>query len=84
MDITYTQHALDRMAERGISQAQVEATIAAPIATIEANYGRTEYQGMIDRAGKSQLLRVLVEHNVVILVITVMATSKITKYGANP
>jgi hypothetical protein len=37
LNITYTQHALDRMAERGISQAQVETTIAAPIATIVAN-----------------------------------------------
>ena len=33
MNVTYTQHALTRMAERGVSQAEVEATLAAPVNT---------------------------------------------------
>lgn len=36
MQITFTQHALARMAERGISQAEVLATLAQPVRTIDA------------------------------------------------
>jgi hypothetical protein len=45
---------------------------------------REEFQGWIERAGKQHLLRVLVEGNLVILVVTVMATSKFEKYGVSP
>jgi hypothetical protein len=34
MTITYTKHALARMAERGISQLEVEATLKNPIRQI--------------------------------------------------
>ena len=84
MQTTYTQHALARMAERGISQAEVQATLAAPVRTVPSNKGRVESQGFIERAGKRQLLRVLTEGDVVVLVITVMATSKFEKYGVTP
>ena len=84
MQTTYTLHALARMAERGISKAEVESTLANPIRTLPANHGRTESQGWIERAGKQQLLRVLAEGDVVVLVITVMATSKFEKYGVTP
>jgi hypothetical protein len=81
MLITYTQHALARMAERGISQQEVEATLINPVRRVDADHGRIESQGFIERAGKKQLLRVLSEGHLVILVITVMATSKFEKYG---
>ena len=84
MQINYTQHAETRMAERGISKAEVEATLRAPLSTLPAQNGRTESQGWIERAGKRQLLRVLTEGNMVVLVITVMATSKFQKYGVQP
>jgi len=84
MQITYTQHALARMAERGISKNEVEGTLAQPIRTVPANHGRVESQGWIERAGKRQLLRVLTEGDVVVLVVTVMATSKFEKYGVSP
>ena len=84
MQTTYTQHALTRMAERGISKAEVEGTLANPIRTVPANHGRTESQGWVERSGKRQLLRVLTEGDVVVLVITVMATSKFEKYGVQP
>ena len=84
MQTTYTQHALARMAERGISKSEVEGTLARPIRTVPANHGRMESQGWIERAGRRQLLRVLTEGDVVILVITVMATSKFEKYGVQP
>ena len=84
MNVTYTQHALTRMAERGISKAEVEATLAEPVNTVPAHNGRVEFQGFIDRSGKKQLLRVLTEGDLVVLVITVMATSKFEKYGVKP
>jgi hypothetical protein len=82
--ITYTQHAEKRMRERGISKAEVEQTLAAPLRKILAQNGREEFQGWIERANKQQLLRVLVEGNLVLLVVTVMATSKFEKYGVSP
>jgi hypothetical protein len=83
MTVSYTKHALARMAERGISKEEVEATIANPVRRIDADRGRTESQGFIQRSGKKQLLRVLSEGQVVVLVITVMATSKFEKYGVS-
>ena len=82
--ITYTQHAQTRMAERGISRAEVERTVIAPFRTVPAHNGRLESQGWIERAGKRQLSRVLTEGYLVVLVVTVMATSKFEKYGVEP
>ena len=62
----------------------MEATLAAPIRTLTANKGRVESHGFIERAGKRQLLRVLTECDVVMLVITEMATSKFEKYAVTP
>ena len=84
MTITYTKHALSRMYERGISQQEVEATLANPIQRIDANHGRIESRGFIERAGSKQLLRVVSEGQKVVLVITVIATSKFEKYGVTP
>jgi hypothetical protein len=71
------------MAERGISQQEVEATLKNPIRQIPADHGRVESQGLIERAGYKQLLRVISQGDVVVLVVTVMATSKFEKYGAS-
>ena len=84
MTIAYTQHALARMAERGISQQEVEATLQNPIRQIPADHGRIESQDFIERSGNKQLLRVISEGEVVVLVVTVMATSKFEKYGVSP
>jgi hypothetical protein len=84
MQITFTQHALARMAERGISQAEVLATLAQPVRTIDALNGRKEAQSWVDCSGQRQLLRVQYEGDVVVMVITVMATSKFQKYGVQP
>lgn len=83
MIITYTKHALARMAERGISQGEVEATMKKPIRQIPADHGRIESQGFIKRSGNTQLLRVISEGDVVVLVVTVMATSKFERYGVS-
>ena len=84
MKITYTQHALARMAERRISQLEVEATLKNPIRQLPAAHGRIESQGFIERSGNKQLLRVISEGDVVVLVVTVMATGKFEKYGVSP
>ena len=39
---------------------------------------------LVKRSGKKQLLRVISEGEVVVLVVTVMATSKFEKYGVSP
>jgi hypothetical protein len=72
------------MAERGISQQEVETTLKNPIRQISADHGRIESQGFIERYGNKQLLRVISEGDVVVLVVTVMATSKFEKYGVSP
>ena len=72
------------MAERGISQQKVERTLKNPIRQISAYHGRIESQGFIERTGNKQLLRVISEGDVVVLVVTVMATSKFEKYGVSP
>lgn len=72
------------MAERGIGRAEVLAMLAQPLRTVDAQYGRKEAQGWIERSGKPQLLRVLYEGDVVVMVVTVMATSKFEKYGVHP
>jgi hypothetical protein len=48
---------------------------------LKADNDRFEAQGWIDRAQKRRLLRVICEHGMVITVVTVMATSKLEKYG---
>ncbi len=84
MTVTYTKHALARMAERGISQLEVEATLKNPNRQISADHGRIESQGFIERSGSKLLLRVISEGDLVVLVVTVMATSKFEKYGVSP
>lgn len=84
VEITYTRHALARMAERGISTVEVEEVVAAPLREVPVHNDRVEYQGWIERSGKRQLLRVITQGGLVVLVITVMATSKFEKYGVQP
>lgn len=81
MQVEFTQHALTRMKERGISQDEVLNTLAHPLRTVEAENERFEAQGWINRANKRMLLRVICEHGVVVTVVTVMATSGFEKYG---
>ena len=72
------------MAERGIDQQEVEATLKNPIRQISVDHGRIESQGLIERSGKKLLLRVISEGCLVVLVVTVMVTSKFEKYGVSP
>jgi hypothetical protein len=84
MQVEFTQHGLARMRERGISHNEVLNALAQPLRTVQVENGRFEAQGWIDRAGKRMLLRVICEHGMVVTVVTVMATSKLEKYGVVP
>ena len=84
MQIEFTQHALTRMAERGVSHDEVLNTLAHPLRTVTAENNRFEAQGWIERTNKRMLLRVICENGVVVTVVTVMATSKFEKYGVLP
>ncbi len=82
--IEFTSHALMRMAERGVSKAEVVEVLLHPREKVFANEDRFEARGLIDRGGKIMLLRVIYEHGAVVTVITVVATSKLAKYGVTP
>ena len=43
--IQYTQHATDRMAERGVSEAEVESVMNAPAITLPGRLGRAHVMG---------------------------------------
>jgi hypothetical protein len=82
--IEFTNHALMRMAERGVSKEEVVEVLLRPREKVFANEDRFEARGLIDRGGKIMLLRVIYAHGAVVTVITVVATSKLAKYGVTP
>ena len=82
--IEFTSHALLRMAERGISKAEVVEVLMYPREKIVANENRFEARGLIVRGVKIMLLRVIYDHGAVVTVIAVVATSKLAKYGVTP
>ena len=84
MQVEFTQHALARMAERGISRDEVLTTLDHPLRTVNAENSRFEAQGWIERSQKRMLLRVICENGAIVTVVTAMATSKFEKYGAAP
>ena len=84
MEIHSTRHALARMQERGITADEVRGTLEHPLQRLEAKEGSMEAQGWLERDGKRLLLRVIYRDGVVVTVITVMATSKLAKYGVQP
>ncbi len=82
--IEFTSHALLRMAERGVSKAEVVEVLLHPREKVVANEDRFEARGLIERNGRIMLLRVIYEHGAVVTVITVVSTSKLAKYGVTP
>ena len=82
--IEFTSHALLRMAERGVSKAEVVEVLLYPREKVVANEDRFEARGLVERNGRIMLLRVIYEHGAVVTVITVVSTSKLAKYGVTP
>ena len=83
MEIHFTRHATARMEERGITADEVRFTLENPVQLLDAKEGSKEAQGWLERDGKRLLLRVIYRDGVVVTVITVMATSKLAKYGVS-
>ena len=81
MAVNFTQHALTRMLERCISREEVLATLAQPLMVVLAQGDRKEARGWIERSSRRMLLRVIYQDDIVLTVITVLATSKFEKYG---
>lgn len=78
MNYRYTRHAQDRIAERRIPRAWIDAVLAGAGERVPGYAGREVHQGRFERDGRPVLLRVIVEGD---LVITALLTSKIDKYG---
>lgn len=80
VDMTFrlTPHARARVAERGVDPEWLDAVLTPPQRVLAGQLGREERQGVFERDGKRLLLRVIVEGD---LVITVILTSKLDKYG---
>ena len=82
-DVRFTDHARARMRERAIAEHAVLDTIARPARTLVLAGGRLEFQGWVSRGDRRLLLRVIADDDrTVLTVVTVLATSKIAKYGA--
>ena len=81
MQVEFTQQALARMAERGISRDEVLSTLDHPLRTVNAENSRFEAQGWIERSQKRMLLRVICENGAIVTVGTAMATGKSEKSG---
>jgi hypothetical protein len=77
MQVEFTQHALARMAERGISRDEVLSTLDHPLRTVNVENSRFEAQGWVERSQKRMLLRVIYEDGLVVTVVTLMATASL-------
>jgi len=73
-----TPHAAARLAERGVPGDWLAQVLQSPQCVVPAAYGREERQGLFERGGKTVLLRVICEGD---LVITALLTSKLGKFG---
>lgn len=81
MNFVLTDHAKERMTERGISKALIESVLDNPTKILCDTDGRWLMKKLYRRKGKKRLLLVAIavtEHT--IKVITVIDTSKIKKY----
>lgn len=77
----FSQHALDEMVNRGISQEIVNQVLSAPEQVVPASNGNKAYQSQIIFGRKTFLVRVVVdEGRQPPIVVTVYRTSKIDKY----
>lgn len=77
----FSQHALDEMAIRGISQAVVDSVLSAPEQVVLASNGNLAYQSRVVFGRKTFLVRVIVDDSrQPPTVVTVYRTSRIDKY----
>lgn len=80
MDFRLSNHAQTAMIEEKIPYLVIQSAMSAPEQVVEED-GLKVYQLRIDRSGETQLLRVYVNDKVSpVVIVTVYATSKISKY----
>lgn len=80
MSYILTKHAQDQLAERNIPMSLVQSVLERPEQMVEER-GMNVYQSRVEIAGRTQLLRVIVNDRMnPIVVITVYPTSQINKY----
>lgn len=79
---SYSRHALEEMARRGLPQALVDTVLQNPQQIVSEQHGRVAYQSQIDFGdGRIFLLRAIVVDSLdPTVVVTVYRTSKISKY----
>jgi len=77
MIIVFSEHALKRMGEREISRAFVEDTIANSDRSIRQD---NEQFMAVKQFGNRAILAVCTRTNDIVFVLTVISTSKISKY----
>ena len=83
LNFVFTDHALNEMARRQITQADVRTVLARPEQMEMVREGRAVYQSRLDMGDppKTYLLRVFIDVDPVPpFVVTVYRTSKIEKY----
>lgn len=80
MNFRLTLHAQARIAERNVPADWLQLVLEYPQQKSVGDYGRDIHQSVFLRDGKPWLLRVIIEGN---LVLTVMLTSKVSKYGGS-
>jgi hypothetical protein len=79
MRYRFTQHAMDEMAKRGVTAAEIDAVIQSPEQTFPGEGGRTIRQSKV-RGGYLILRVILDERSDPAMVVTLYLTSKIAKY----
>ena len=80
MNFRLSLHAQARIAERNIPTDWLQLVLEYPQQKLVGDYGRDIHQSVFLRDGKPWLLRVIIESD---LVLTVMLTSKVSKYGGH-
>ena len=77
-------HALFEMKRRGISEAEIRATVAKPGQIVPGKKGRQIYQSLLPPHGHHLLRVVVKEETAAYDVITAYKTSKTEKYWRQP
>ncbi len=85
MEFKLSQHAEEKLKQRGIDRTQIEAVLNTPQQVLDED-GMKVYQSKLVRAsGKTQLLRVILAHKAnPPVVVTAYWTDQISKYWRNP
>ena len=80
MDYRFTAHAREEMKRRGIPEFLVHLVLTKPDQVADSGPDRQILQSLVEMDGKPFLLRVIVERDDPLIVVTVYRTSRINRY----